>query len=360
MSVHQYINSAGEFVPSAEKVQPNGSTPRVEDILRKQARRYRRKIYNGEVSISPQHSTPLVPVSDSTEKSRFSTGFSPIKQMSEMGNSQNVVSSGSQGAPDNNDVMTAANDALPDIAETKIISANDVMDMMESLVNETPITGAGQVLEYRNVIEKGNKHGHGIYAGPTLPRSLSYDKYKAFTTAGNLLEQQDVSIEKNGPKFILNRLQCHQKATLMGELPPDPYKVTPPSKKQMADAALAMRGMVDYFQNAQYSQCVIKKDVAVMNLQTIYDFVECSMNALNGHEEAWLGEDGLSRKFLAEQKTVRVDENGELYVYKVEADTLVPIPRYCAAERSSSLNTIRSGPYSSQTGGASSISLQRN
>eukprot|EP00392_Amoebophrya_sp_AT5.2_P013685 g13814.t1 len=279
--------------------------------------------------------------------------------MDDMGNSQHVEASGSQGTPDNNDVMIAANDALPDIAETKIISANDVMEMMENLANEAPITGAGQVLECRNIIEKGNKHGHGIYAGPTLPRSLSYDKYKAFTTAAELLENQDVSISKNGPRFILNRLQCHQKATLMGELPPDQYKVVPPSKKQLSDAALAMRGMVDYFQNPQYSQCVIKKGVAVMNLQTICDFVECSMNSLNGFESAWLGADGLSRKFLDEQKTVRVDESGELYVYKVASDTLIPIPRYRAAERSASLNTTRSGPYASQTGGSSSSSSQR-
>eukprot|EP00392_Amoebophrya_sp_AT5.2_P001600 g1602.t1 len=261
-------------------------------------------------------------------------------------------------APASNDVMEVASDALPSVAEGKIISATDVMDLMENLVNEAPITGACKDEACRNLITKGTKHGYGIYGGPTLPRSLSYEKCRAFTTAGNLLPQHDMSVDKDGPKVVLERLQCHQKAALMGEQSPDAFKVSPPSKKQLSDAGLAMKGMIEYFNQPNYSHCVIGKDLAVMNLTTVCQFVECSIHALCGSENAWLGADGTPRRFLEEQKTVRVDEDGELFVYKVATDALVPIPRYCSSARdslSTTMNTSRPGPYS-QTGGASSSS----
>eukprot|EP00392_Amoebophrya_sp_AT5.2_P018448 g18988.t1 len=257
-----------------------------------------------------------------------------------------------------NDVMAVAKDALPSVAGNQVISATEVMDIMENLVNEAPITGACKDEKCRNLITKGTKHGYATYAGPTLPGSLSYEKCQTFTAAGNLLEQQDLSVDTAGPKFVLERMQCHQKAVLMGELPPDPFAVEPPSKKQLSDAGLAMKGVIEYFNQPQYSKCVIGKDLAVMNLTTLSQFVECSINALTGQEGAWIGPDGTNRRFLEEQKTARVAEDGELYVYKVATDTLVPIPRYCSAPRDSlntTVNTSRSGPYS-QIGGSSSSS----
>eukprot|EP00392_Amoebophrya_sp_AT5.2_P009916 g9947.t1 len=81
----------------------------------------------------------------------------------------------------------------------------------------------------------------------TRPRLLklenkerSTDKPKGFTTAGDLLERQGLSIEKNGPRFILERLQCSQKATLTGEQGPDSFKTVAPDKKQLHDAGKAM------------------------------------------------------------------------------------------------------------------------
>eukprot|EP00392_Amoebophrya_sp_AT5.2_P011754 g11839.t1 len=258
------------------------------------------------------------------------------------------------------DVMEVASDVLPSVAETgKIISATDVIDLMENLVNEAPITGACKDEACRNLITKGTKHGYGIYGGPTLPQSLSYEKYRAFTTAGNLLPKQDVSVDNDGPKVVLERLQCNQKAALMGEQSPDAFKVPPPSTKQLSDAGLAMKGMIEYFNQPNYSHCVIGKDLAVMNLTTVHQFAECSIHALCGSGNAWLGADGTPRKFLEEQKTVRVDEDGELFVYKVATDTLVPIPRHCSAARDSlntTMNTSRSGPYSQAEGASSSSS----
>eukprot|EP00392_Amoebophrya_sp_AT5.2_P016496 g16762.t1 len=231
--------------------------------------------------------------------------------------------------------------AINEIAELSIgegappIYAKEVLKFFQDSTNEPKTDpekkAADDIPEFKRLVETGVTAGPPPFSGPNICANMQDEKFQVFRRASKILEAQQVHNQMT-PSLLLERMNLHSKSILAGETKASPAKVVGADKGHISDFHTATDGLKQYFSRCGEMSDIIKRDEAIMYMKTIRDFLVCAIDGINGSPSAWESRGtGEIRRFGEENMTIRVDEQGRLYLLNPRTKELQLVPSYVEA-----------------------------
>jgi hypothetical protein len=233
----------------------------------------------------------------------------------------------------------------------------EIIKILKESTNERPFSAEDEASKgndaWKRLASTGIMSGQPLFDGPHVSKEMRKEKYHLFRHTSKVLESQQISSEMP-PVLLLERMDLYSKACLVGEARSNPVRVYGAGHLQIVDFQIACKNICLYFTEKNKMNCLIAKDEAIMALKLIHNWMMCACAGINGSPSAWDDpETGEVREFSKEQMTVRLDDNGGLYLMNPVSKEFQKIPAYTESTASARPPKVQKTGEAS-TGGASS------